>query len=159
MSVLTLISRGHTDDPVPPPLLLATMRLAHLNAPQAVGHADLLTAKKEMKLATNYSLIHVLGLIPHFLVRTSLHIGIHLGKSDLRRFLASPISRTHTQNPLARTVLHDLEVSSHGAYLIRAPPSPTSSPAVLALAQSIPIPPSPPSQVSSRGPSPHAMDV
>ncbi|KAF8509543.1 hypothetical protein JB92DRAFT_2945549 [Gautieria morchelliformis] len=73
--------------------------------------------------------------------------------------LASPISRTHTQNPLARTVSHDLEVHTQSAYLIRAAPSPISSPAVLALAQSIPIPASPPSQVSSRGPSPRGMDI
>jgi hypothetical protein len=74
-------------------------------------------------------------------------------------FSASPISRTHTQNPLARTVSHDLEVHTQSAYLIRAAPSPLSSPAVLALAQSIPIPASPPPQLSSRGPSPHGMDI
>ena len=73
--------------------------------------------------------------------------------------LASPISRTHTQNPLARCVSHDFEVAPQSAYLIRAAPSPISSAAVFALAQSIPIPPSPPSQVSSRGSSPHAMDI
>ncbi|KAF8590443.1 hypothetical protein K439DRAFT_1627725 [Ramaria rubella] len=73
--------------------------------------------------------------------------------------LASPISRTHTQNPLARNVSHDLEVPAQATYFIRGAPSPISSPAVLALAQSVPIPPSPPCHMSSLGPSPHAMDL
>ena len=74
-------------------------------------------------------------------------------------FSASPISRIHTQNPLGRHVSHDPEVPFQSAYLIRAAPSPISSPAAFALAQSVPIPPSPPSQTLSRGSSPQAMDI
>ncbi|GJJ12266.1 hypothetical protein Clacol_006507 [Clathrus columnatus] len=69
--------------------------------------------------------------------------------------LSSPVSRSHTQNPLARCVSQDIDLSS---YLIRAISPRISTPSILALAQSIPIPPSPfPS--SSRGTSPQTVEV
>lgn len=68
--------------------------------------------------------------------------------------LSSPISRTHTQNPLARCVSQDMEISS---FLLRAVSPRLSTPSILALAQSIPIPSSP--FPSSREPSPQTVEV
>ncbi|KIJ24220.1 hypothetical protein M422DRAFT_785922 [Sphaerobolus stellatus SS14] len=60
-------------------------------------------------------------------------------------FLSSPVSRMHTQNPLARCVSHDFDVNT---YYKRTATPPISSPAILSLAQSIPIPSTPPAIIS-----------